>query len=217
MKTAIYTGYDASYRDLAAITVPTLIQNAKLGGADFIAFDSPPNGLNIYWTGVARGLELLRDGYERVVYVDVDQICTNPFKLFWAGAEYGWHASKDWGTDAVEPWHFSACGMVAHRDTIPLYEECLAMEPDWRDKPFQEQGPLREVVRKLYANSIPKTKAGNETGLINIHPRRTFNAVPIDICDQIPEPWQPGDWCAHLTMVPVAKRIELATKILHNL
>jgi len=55
-------------------------------------------------------------------------------------------------------------------------------------------------------------------GLINIMQRRYFNAVPDDVCPgKVPEPWQPGDFAAHLTMLPIEERIALANKILKTL
>jgi len=84
-----------------------------------------------------------------------------------------------------------------------MFEEVLAMEPDWRDKPFQEQGPWQEWVKNK-----------PEGLFINIWPRRMFNAVPDAVCPgQVPEPWQPGDWCAHLTMVGIQRRIEIFHEI----
>ena len=202
MKTILFTGYDGGYQQLADLTVPLMKGYAAIHDIAYHIWNYPPRDLNIYWTGVARGLYLLKD-YERVIYLDVDQMITNPERPPTVSPAYGFWASKDWGTDAVEPWQFSACGWVAHQDCIPMFEEVLAMEPDWRDKPFQEQGPWQEWVKNK-----------PEGAFINIWPRRMFNAVPDLVCPgQVPEPWQPGDWCAHLTMVGIQRRIEIFHEI----
>src|SRR4030095_14229156 len=145
----LFPGRSAPAKPLAALTVPLMYRYAERHSYDCRVHTAPlidvPNG--IYWTGVCGALELLRDDYERVIYLDVDQMITNP-ELPLDVAPIGFHDSKDWGADATEPWHFSMCGFVAHRDCIPLFEECLAMEPAWRDKPFPEQGPMRDVIRR---------------------------------------------------------------------
>jgi len=207
MRTALITGYDAAYKPLASLTVPLMYQYAERHSFDCRVYTTPlldvPHG--IYWTGVCGALEAFRDGYERVIYLDVDQAVTNP-DVALDVPKMGFHASKDWGTDATELWHFSMCGFVAHRDCIPLFEECLAMEPQYRDKPFSEQLPMQEIARKLIQRGSP---------LINILPRKTFNAVPDAISPgNVPEPWDKSCWCAHLTMAAIETRIQIAKEIL---
>lgn len=210
MKTVLFTGFDPGYAELAKITLPRMRSYAARYQMDFQPFSLPPEGLNIYWTGVARGVELLRGGYDRVFYLDVDQLITNPGSSIEWMPKTGFHCSKDWGTDAIEPWHFSACGWIAHQDCIPMFEEVLAMAPDWMDKPFQEQGPWREWVRSRMENWEKYPSAEWE---INVHPRSLFNAVPDDVSPgNVPEPWQPGDFAAHLTMLPMEERLKLARK-----
>lgn len=220
MNTVLYTGYDAPYLELADLTVPLMRNYAKRHGLDFIAFTEPPKGLNMYWTGVARGLELLRDGYERICYLDVDEMITNPDTKpeFVRG---GFHCSKDWGNDATEPWHFSACGWTADKDCIPMFEQVLEMEPEWRDKPFQEQGPWREWMRRQVEHLRMVDKKPGETNwnaALNFHPRRTFNAVPDEVCPgEVPEPWEVSDFAAHLTMLEVPERVKLFHRLKRKL
>lgn len=212
-RTLLYTGHDTAYQPLADITVPRMREYAKWHGMKFECYTAPmldvPNG--IYWTGVCGALSAFKAGYDRAVYLDCDQLLTN---FDWEIPEEwvnGFHASKDWGNDAIEPWHFSACGFIANRDCIPMLETVLDMEPEWREKPFQEQGPWQEWLRLHQWHQ-------KEEPTITIHPRRTFNAVPDQIAPgNVPEPWQPGDWCAHLTMVPLERRIEIANEVLAQL
>lgn len=217
MKRVLFTGYNRQYEPLAMITVPRMSEYCTRHDYEFCCHTEPPPGLNIYWTGIARGLELLRQGYDRIMYLDVDQLITNRDKAPIIGAEYGFYASRDWGEDATEPWHFSACGWIAHQDCIPMFAAVLAMEPAWRDDPFQEQGPWRAWVRERLEGqpTVPNLGEPNkpkiEAGFINIQPRRAFNAVPDEVCPgKVPEPWSPGDFAAHLTMLPMDERIKLA-------
>jgi len=44
--------------------------------------------------------------------------------------------------------------------------------------------------------------------------RRMFNAVPDEVSPgNVVEPWQPGDFAAHLTMLPVEQRVALFHEI----
>lgn len=218
MKTILFTGYDAGYTPLAELTFPLMAEWADRRGYDWCAFTDPPTGLNIYWTGVARGLELLRGGlepggYDRVIYLDADQMITNMDEHFDGLIPTGFHASKDWGKDAKEQWHFSMCGFVAHKDCIPLFHRVLSMEPDYRDKPFQEQAPMQAAFQEILAL---KYYGSGSVAMppITVHPRPIFNCVPDEVCPgNVPEPWQPGNFAAHLTMLPIDQRIALFHKI----
>lgn len=210
MKTILYTGYDAAYAPLAAITVPRMEQYAAKHGLDFKAYTEPlldvPNG--IYWTGVCGALKAFEDGYERVMYLDVDQLITS-FEAVPDVATYGFHASRDWGEDAIEPWQFSACGFIAHKDCQKLFNKALSLEPEWRDKPFPEQGPLQWI----YQQPIGMTECG-----MTVHPRKVFNCVPELIAPgNVPQKWEAGDFAAHLTMLDINHRIEIANWILDEI
>jgi len=218
MRTALITGYDAAYKPLAALTVPLMYRYCEHHQFDCRVYTSPiidvPNG--IYWTGVCGALEAFRDNYERVIYVDCDQLFTNLDYQIPKQWDFGFHVSKDWGQDAVEPWHFSMCGFVAHRDTIPLFEHALELEPEWRDKPFPEQGTVQAIVKKMMGD-LPHMRPNVEgyAGLINVHPRKVFNCVPDQISPgNVPEPWDKSCWCAHLTMVTIENRIKIGKELL---
>lgn len=221
MRGILYTGYDAPYAELAAITVPRMAEWAKRRDMDFVFWeDTPPVGLNIYWTGVAQGLGLLRENYDFVMYLDADQLITNYDVEFKDDLTRGFHASKDWGEDTIEPWQFSACGFIAGHSCIPLFERVLELEPEFRDKPFQEQAPLQAVVKAMLEGVplVEKRPGDPQRGFINIHPRRVFNAVPDTVCPgKVPEPWNISCFSAHLTMAPMERRIEIAKEILGKL
>lgn len=210
MKTVLFTGYDASYTPLANLTLPLMQDYADRHDIDFKSFPLPPPGLNIYWTGVARGLQLL-ENYDRIIYLDVDQMVTNmDFDIEgWLnpGYGYGFHAPQDWGKDATGPEHRSACCLIMHPDCIPILEKILAIEPEYQDKPFQEQAPMRDVLTQW-------SRHGDVSCTVYQHKRKPMNCVPDQVCPgEVPEPWTHGDWCCHITMVPLERRIEIFHEI----
>lgn len=226
MRTLLYTCYNEAYKELADITIPRMRNYAKRHDMMFL-FDTGPllNSISptegIYWLKFEVAIAELGTGdYDRVIWLDVDQLITN-LDFVLPETTHGFHVPKDWGHDAVEPWHFSVCGFIAHRDSVPLFERAIAMEPEWRGKPFPEQGPMREVVRHL-VETQPNVEAiaygldGKLAVCGNVHfmDRRPFNCVPEEVCPgKVPEPWQPGDFAAHITMLPIEERVKLAEKL----
>lgn len=210
MKTLLYTGFDAAYKPLADITVPRMREYAIRHGIDFTCAMSPlidvPNG--IYWTGVCGALEAFKVGYDRAIYLDVDQLITNmDFSLadYMANFQHGFHVWRDWGSDSKSEHDFSACSIITHTDCVNLLKEILSVEPEWRDEPFAEQGPMRHILNE-------RCKDVSEP--IYFHDR-TLNKVPDAVSPgNIPEPWRPDDMSAHITMVDLTRRVEIATEIL---
>jgi hypothetical protein len=219
MKTLLYTGHDNAYSKLAAITVPRMAEYAECHGMDFTCHTEPlinvPNG--IYWTGVCGALKAFEEGYERAIYLDVDQFVTNmEFKI--QDWQFGFHASKDWGEDAIDPWHFSMCGFVVYSGADGILRMVLDKEPEYRDKPFPEQLPMQDVVKMVTDGQPRYHRIDGDNALIQIHPRKVFNCVPDQVCPgKVPEPWAKGDWCAHLTMLPLDGRVSLARQILNEI
>lgn len=214
----LFSAWDEKYKPLAQLTVPHMIDWALSHDMSWFRGEPMPEAQDgIYWSKFYYGLELLRRGYERVMWLDADQLVTNQrFQLDLP--KFGFHISKDWGFDATEPWHFSVCGFIAHKDCIPLFEEFLELEPESRGKPFPEQQPCRDVVRKRI-EGVPLKDIGPGDELrwnaaINVHPSRFLNAVPNEVCPgKVVDPWKPGDFACHLTMLPIEKRIELFHEI----
>lgn len=213
MKTILYTGHDEVYKPLADLTVPRMKAYADRHGFDFMAFTEPliavPEG--IFWTGVCGALKLLNEGYDRTVYLDVDQMVTNydyDVSSAFVNLRHGIHVPKDWGEDAEAITDCSACCIVCHQDCTRILESVVALEPEFRGKPFPEQAPLRKVLKDLSEEPLwPVYYWG----------RKPWNCVPDEVCPgKVPEPWQPNDWCAHLTMLPLNERITLYEKIAHR-
>lgn len=212
MKTILYTGHDDAYASLAEITVPRMAAYAKRHGMEFQCITGPVDDIPdaIYWLkfSAAEGFLLL---YDRVIWLDVDQLITNmDAKIAIPDEAYGFHVSTDWGYDAIEPHHFSVCGFAAHRDSLPLFEAAWELEPTSRGKPFPEQEPMRQVVKSYVDMHNPP--------ICFVHGRKAFNCVPDAVCPaKVPEPWQPSDFAAHLTMLGVEDRVKLAKEILATL
>lgn len=218
MKSILFTAWNEKYDPLATLTVPLMGTYATHHALDFDEITEPmmPGPDGIYWTKFVAALKYLREGYGRVIWLDVDQMITNQDIIFDL-PKFGFHVSSDWGFDVKEPSHFSVCGFVAHRDSIYLFEEALALEPESRGKPFPEQEPMRQIVRARTKDlQMYELKPQEQTwnAGINIHQPRFLNAVPNEVCPgKVVDPWKPGDFAAHLTMLDVPKRIELFHEI----
>lgn len=198
MKTILFTAFDEKYKPLAELTIPLMWDYAVLNGWHFHYVAEPmiKTQDGIYWTKFLAALEHLKT-HERYIWLDIDQMITNP-KASLNVAPIGFHVSRDWGFDAKDWWCFSVCGFIAHQDCIPLFEEVLKLEPKSRGKPFPEQQPMRDLIKKKRDQAWM------------LHPPRFLNAVPNEVCSgKVVDPWRLGDFAAHLTMLPVRERIEL--------
>lgn len=205
MKHLLITSYDEAYAPLAELTVPLMEAFAAKRGFDFECvreslIDVP---YGIYWTGIVGVIKAFERGYDLVLCLDVDQMVTNPMAPLIIHLD-GFEASRDWGEDAIDYSFFSICGFTAASDTKFIFEAALALEPEWRDKPFPAQGPLQHVYR-----TVPEAKRMMRTA-----PRKKFNAVPDEVCPgKVVDRWLPGDWCAHLTNLPLPERVALFHEI----
>lgn len=205
-KTLLLTAYDSTMAPIGDLTSPLMLGYANRHGFDFKCMRLDGTIPHSYWAKifeVHRSLSPLTlygryySCYDRVIWLDADQVITNPdFVPPW---ETGFQASFDWGNDATDESKFSACAFVIGKDMLPFIEAVAASYETFKDKPFPEQAAMRHQ----YVNG------DSFKYRMRTHTRRTFNAVPKEICEEAPEPWQPGDWCAHLTHVEVSKRAEL--------
>lgn len=201
MRTLLGTGYDDAMAPIGDLTSPRMREYAFRNGWDFLCVRSNPAGMTGNWIAPAGALSAFNMGYERVVWIESDIIvCHQGYQL--PSLSPGLHLSRDWGDDAVDDNCFSTCAFVAFRDAIPILEKSISMEPEWHDRPFQFQAPLRHL----------RSKDADALNTIHIHPRRMFNSVPASL--SVVEPWQPGDWLCHLTMISVPERVEMFHQIL---
>lgn len=197
MKTLLLTGYNDTFAPLGELTAPRMLHYASLCGYDFHCFRLNGTPLEATWQKVGetrRGLLT----HERVLWLDADQVVTN-FTIRHEQTK-GFHASLDWGVDATAAHHFSAGAYLACRDAIAIFAELLDVQEVCIGRGEWEQEPLRRLYEHYHS-------------LITIHERRRFNAVHPDVHPTVVSPWQPGDWCAHLTMVPLPERVRLFHKI----
>lgn len=185
------------------LTAPLMLAYANRHGYDFHCSRTFEVGSEAYWQKIwdIRAFTSLsnpiRKEYDRVFWLDCDQVVTNPdWTPPW---ESGFHASLDWGTDAITDDHFSACGFVVCRDAFGIISSAADRHYIFREKEFPEQMAMRTIRQTM----------AHERTQMHVHARRVFNAVPKEVCEEAPEPWQPGDFSAHLTHVTPERRAEL--------
>lgn len=198
----VLTAYNDEMAPIGDLTAPLMLQYANKHGYSFHCARFNGGKPDCYWQKISLMVSLLKEMDEPILWLDADQMITNPE---WTPDFPEWfmmHASMDWGVDATEGYHFSACGLMASTLSGPFLEDILRSKDILFNHPFPEQTALRMAVQY-----------GNWDHAIKVHPRRVFNAVPIELCPTAPEPWQPGDFCCHLTHVPVEERVAMFHQI----
>lgn len=206
-RTLLLTAYDPAMAPIGDLTSPLMLAYANRHGYDFHCTRQFEIGVEPYWQKIwdirtfTTCSNPIRMGYDRILWLDCDQVITNPdWTPPW---ESGFHASLDWGIDAVTDNHFSACGFLICRDAFGIMSTVAEKHYLFREREFPEQAALRDI-----RENMPR-----ERQLMFVHDRRVFNAVPKEICAEAPDPWQKGDFCAHLTHIEPEKRAELFHEI----
>jgi hypothetical protein len=200
MRTVLLTAFDDAMEELGALTSQRMQQYANAWGMDFICRRQFTCQVP-YWEKIVMILDALQNGYERVIWLDADQVITN-FQTE-IGFCTGFHASLDWGIDVVDDSHFSACGLVVCRDALPIIQWVHDNRDWYMYQPFPEQAAMRRYFTH-----------GDQGFRMTIHPRKGFNCVPVELCPTAPEPWEKGDFCCHLTHVPIPERVDMFHKII---
>lgn len=200
-KTLLLTGYDQAMQPLGDLTAPLMLAYASKHGMDFKCVRNYPVNIPAYWHKMTAVVKAFDEGYDRVFWNDADQKVTNPD--FYPTWDSGFHVSLDWGSDAADESYFSMAGFVACRDTRFLFQWVLDHEIEYINQDFPEQTPMRHLYR-----TSPRAR-----GVMCIEGRRVFNAVPIQISPHVVDPWQPGDYAAHLTHLPVEDRVRIFHEI----
>lgn len=191
-------------KPIGELTAPIMLHYANRHALDFNCIRSYPDGVPAYWHKMKLVIQAFKDGYERVIWMDADQLITNHDYV--PTFQGGFHASLDWGVDAIEDHNFSMCGFVAFPNSLPLFQWVVDHE-EYLTQPFPEQTPMRhlhETDRDMRS-------------LMTIHPRRMFNAVPKQVHGSVVEPWDKGCWMAHITMVEVPERVRIFHEIVKEL
>lgn len=198
--TALLTAYDSTMAPIGDLTSPVMLNYANRHGFKFICARNMQDGIAPYWQKIWEIRDLLHS-CDRVIWMDADILITNPeFVPPWFT---GFQASFDWGIDAVDESMFSACCFVIGSDMRQFIEVVAESYETFKDRPFPEQAAMRHQ----YVNG------DSFKYRMRTHTRRTFNAVPKEICEDAPEPWEKGDFCCHLTHVTPERRAELFHEI----
>ena len=200
-RSLLLTAFDDYMAPLGDLTAPLMLSYASKHCMDFRCVRQFPTGKPAYWHKIPCILEAFDGGYEKILYLDADQKITNPDII--PPGEFGFNASLDWGADAYDASFFSMAGFTAFRDSISFFGWLQDHESEWIDKPFPEQEPFRFLYRTF---PIIQEK-------MCIHARRAFNSVPIQVHESVAEPWQDGDFAAHITMLPMSDRVKLFHEI----
>lgn len=190
----VLTGYNDKYAIVGDATWPSWQAYADYHNYDFSCVRNYPdaNKINGSWHKLQVVKDALRD-HEWVFWVDADAVCTNyDIQLTrWietCAAEL--HVSRDWFPS--NSGNFSACAGIWHAGHMTTQLISLAeLKTQYINKAYYDQTALQEVLVEH-----PELKAK-----VKVWPRRELAAVPSFCWKNIPEPWQPGDFLAHLTVI----------------
>ena len=192
----ILTGYNDNQAPLGDLTAPLMEAYAKRHKLGFRCVRFDATGKEAYWQKIIETLRAFDEGFDRVFWLDADQAITNPEIPPPFSTKGRFWASLDWGNDAEHMYDFSMCGWIANAGTQYIFEWVNEHHDEYISGDFPEQTPMRKRIR--------------DSGEGFTFPRRTFNAVPDEVSPgNVPEPWQPGDFAAHITMVPLVDRVRI--------
>jgi hypothetical protein len=197
----LLTGYNSDQAPLGDLTAPLMEAYARRHRLGFRCVRFSATGKEAYWQKIIETLRAFDEGYDEIIWLDADQVITNP-EILPPWAATGFSASLDWGTDALAPFDFSMCGYATHRRAREAFEWVNDHHDEYINGDFPEQTPMRKFMRE-------------NSHLFHFRNRRELNAVPDEVSPgNVVEPWQPGDFAAHLTMLPLLERVALFHKIM---
>lgn len=200
----LITAYNPHQAQLGELTAPLMEAYAKRHRLGFRCVRIEAEGKEAYWQKIILTLDAFREGFDWVFWLDADQAITNPEILPPAGFLNGFAASMDWGRDAKSTADFSMCGYVAHSGIRRAFDHVNDRHDECIGGPFPEQTPMREYFREHHERF-------RSLG-------RDLNKVPDEVSPgNVVEPWQPGDFSAHLTHLPNVERVALFHKIMGRL
>lgn len=150
----IYTAFDANYRDIARVSVPTMRAYAAAISADFRVFEFNASGRHPAWAKIKFAQQLLQE-FTHVLWVDADAVFTRtdidirlqgrPEKYLWAVAHpTPLHPQRGYcGINGAV--HFNTGFMVLVRSewTNTMINE-LWSSPAYIQQPFWEQSALNQ-------------------------------------------------------------------------
>jgi len=188
---------------LGCLTAPLMERYAYRHDMDFHCVREYETGTSPAWQKLELVIAALKWGSPSVLWLDADVMITAPDTPPPDLLPTALCVSRDWGLDAFGPGDFSTGAFIARSSALPLIVEAMERR-DWANRPLWDQSALREVWQScMWARE-----------LIQVHPRRVLNPVPEEVCPgKVVDPWQPGDWLCHLTMLPFTERVKLFHKI----
>lgn len=197
----LLTGFNLEQEPLGELTAPLMESYAKRHKLGFRCVRFDAQGKEAYWQKIILTLQAFDEGFDRVFWLDADQMITNPLIAPPNEDSPLFSASMDWGKDAQDAFQFSMCGYVCDVRVRHAFEWVNSRHDEFITGDFPEQTPMR-----LYFQA--------NTRKFRALARRLLNAVPDEVSPgNVVEPWQPGDFAAHLTMLSVPERVALFHKI----
>lgn len=136
-----------------------------------------------------------------ILWADTDSVVTNQTTRlgFVDGFAHPWMlVSRDW-SDA-SPWSAGVMLISACFDARQFLSDAMACG-EFKNTPLWDQSAMHKLCKEK----------GTPVGL-EVLPRRVLQSVPADVFPQAAEPWQPGDFIAHITGIPQRKRLALMQK-----
>lgn len=205
IKILIVTAHDGNL-DFAPICEASWSEFARRHGYDFTARKFAPqshgNG-HPSWQKLALLSRLIEaSSHDWILWVDTDTVVTNHKINF---SHWGWtpliyqgskiefdeflFVSKDWND--YSPWSAGVMLVKSCEEALAFLQEAET-KTQYRDAGTWDQNAMHDVW-----NANPQG--------VKILPRRILQSVPGDVV-QAYEPWQPGDWTAHMTGVPNSQK-----------
>lgn len=200
MKRLLLTGCNMAQAELMDLTGPRMLTYANLHDIDFKMVRNYDPEIDPMWNKIPLILHELAT-YDQVIWIDADMMVTNLGRIPWYEMDRGLNMSRDWGPDATHDGIFTTACMIVHRDAAFLFQLAMANQEQWHRAEFHEMAYLRSIY-------------GEHEKHFHVHPRRVLNAVHPDVCPDVIEPWEPGDWLCHATMVPVEERMRILKSVI---
>lgn len=156
----LYTAFDANYRDIARISMPTMREYAQRYGMDFRHFEFSIQNRHPSWGKIKIAQDLLRD-YETIMWVDCDALfvrydddirkCIEPGKYIYAAGHptpmyLGWPHALDGGFISIgKQKHLNAGVFVLVRaDWTLQFLKAIWSNPKYIQASFWEQSAINE-------------------------------------------------------------------------
>ncbi len=190
MKRLVLTGYDDRMAKVGLRTSASMRAYCGRHGLQFECVRSFAAGSHPSWQKLQLLLDRLPEFHE-ILWLDADTLITNQETNIFANCStLPWPliVSRDWGEASPAKWptHFSMGNFLVRRAAIEMLAVAQGRE-EWKNQMFWEQS----AIQALAAEDPKKWR-------VMVLRRRALNAVPLEL-RPAPDPWQPGDFLAHLT------------------